>query len=138
MLNVIHENPYILIAGIIFVGLLSYYIYRIIKSLYGFYKIAKFEYNQKYEKDPRKLFINSCEFCFGKIKHIYPNAIVLVELKESENDAMEWIYDISLWETKRTIAIQVKCPKRAIVANDRGILINKDVYIFESGAALWY
>ena len=61
--------------------------------------------------------------------------LTLIQCKE---DKTEWIYDLSKYEEKNIISVQVTHPfQDDYMKKPLMIIPNQTVYIFESGAVLW-
>ena len=129
-----------IIIGFCLVGLailITIELIRIGRSLYLLYRINKLSYCREHIND-EKYFIKGCEMLYGKLKQTFTNAIVLLELVQCENDMTEFVYDLSQYDEKKVIAIQVTHPwDDRLMEKPLSILPNQTVYIFENGAVQW-
>ena len=129
-----------IIIGFCLVGLailIAIELIRIGRSLYLLYRINKLSYCREHIDD-EEYFIKGCEMLYGKLKQTFTNAIVLLELVQCEKDMTEFVYDLSQYDEKNFIAIQVTHPwSNKIMEKPLSILPNQTVYIFENGAVQW-
>lgn len=129
-----------IITGFCLIGLailIAIELIRIGRSLYLLYRINKLSYCREHIDD-EKYFIKGCEMLYGKLKQTFTNTIVLLELVQCEKDMTEFVYDLSQYDEKRVIAIQVTHPwSNSLMEKPLSILPNQTVYIFENGAVQW-
>lgn len=129
-----------IITGFCLIGfaiLITIELIRIGHSLYLLYRINKLSYCRKHIDD-EEYFIKGCEMLYGKLKQTFTNAIVLLELVQCEKNVTKFIYDLSQYDEKNIIAIQVTHQwNDRLMERPLSILPNQTVYIFENGAVQW-
>lgn len=129
-----------IIIGFCLVGLailIAIELIRIGRSLYLLYRINKLSYCREHLED-EEYFIKGCEMIYGKLKQTFTNAIVLLELVQCKEDITKFVYDLSQYDEKKVIAIQVTHPwSNSLMKKPLSILPNQTVYIFENGAVQW-
>ena len=129
-----------IITGFCLIGLailITIELIRIGRSLYLLYRINKLSYCREHIED-EEYFIKGCEMLYGKLKQTFTNAIVLLDLVQCEKDMTKFVYDLSQYDEKRVIAIQVTHPwSNSLMKKPLSILPNQTVYIFENGAVQW-
>ena len=130
-----------ILKGVIFVLCImgiSYELFRIGRNIYYLFRMSKLQYYREHLSDNKEMFLKGAEMVYGKIKQTYSNTMILLEKIKCEEDRTEWIYDISQYEDKKRISIQITHPfKDELVKKPFEVLLNHTVYVFESGAVLW-
>ena len=74
----------------------------------------------------------AAEFCFGPLKELYTNAILIINNIEDEN--IHTIYDLSLWKSKRIIGMYVHNKDGP---QEPKILFHQTLGRYKDGTILW-
>lgn len=112
-------------------------IFCICRNLYLLNRIDKLSYYRK-NLDDEKSFIKACEMIYGKLQHTLPHSIVLLELVQCKEDTTQWIYDMSKYDDKKVISVQITHPfSDAIMEHPLQIMSNQTIYMFKNGAIVW-
>ena len=112
-------------------------IFCICRNIYLLNRIGKLKYYRENLND-EKSFIKACEMMYGKLQRTLPHSIVLLELVQSKEDVTQWVYDISKYDDKKVISVQITHPfSDSIMEHPLQIMSNQTIYMFKNGAIAW-